>query len=131
MGHFAMLAPHEQLVETLLYVGQVPFYQRFMELSLDRWTAGGPPGHRWESLHKLTQGLKDSFWGSVRGKFSVNDKMNDFVWNILQSKFYACCYIFLPGARHKRRYIHTYLLLSYLRCHWCRSLAIDPAQDLG
>ena len=28
-----------------------------------------------------------------RGKFSVNIKINDFVGNVLQSKFYACCYI--------------------------------------
>jgi len=25
--------------------------------------------------------------------------MNDFVWNILQSKFYTCCYILLSGTR--------------------------------
>jgi len=29
--------------------------------------------------------------------------MNDFVGNILQTKFYACCYILLSGARPKRR----------------------------
>jgi len=39
--------------------------------------------------HKLTQGLKVSFRGPVRGKFSVNIKMNDFVRNTLQSKFHA------------------------------------------
>jgi len=35
------------------------------------------------------------------GKFSVNTKMNDFVGNILQNKFYAHCYILLPGTRPK------------------------------
>jgi len=29
--------------------------------------------------------------------------MNDFVGNILQNKFYACCFILLSGARPKRR----------------------------
>ena len=36
--------------------------------------------------HKLTQGLKVSFWGSVREKFSVNNKMND-VRNICWASF--------------------------------------------
>jgi len=35
--------------------------------------------------------------------------MNDFVGYILQSTFYACCYILLSGTRPKRRYAHTYL----------------------
>ena len=30
-------------------------------------------------------------------------EMNDFVGNILQNTFYACCYILLPGTRPKRR----------------------------
>jgi len=25
--------------------------------------------------------------------------MNDFVGNILQNRFYACCYVLLPGTR--------------------------------
>jgi len=30
--------------------------------------------------------------------------MNDFVGNILQNKFYVCCYILLSGTRPKPRY---------------------------
>jgi len=41
----------------------------------------------------------------IGGKFSVNIKMNEFVGDILQSKFYACCYILLSGTRPKRRCI--------------------------
>jgi len=47
--------------------------------------------------------------------------MNDFVGNILQNKFYACCYILLSGTP-----MHTYLRRCYttvLRCNWCRNLA--------
>jgi len=29
--------------------------------------------------------------------------MNTYVGNILQNKFYACCYILLSGTRPKRR----------------------------
>jgi len=36
----------------------------------------------------------------------VNNIVNDFVGNILQNKFYACCYILLSGTRPKRRYAH-------------------------
>jgi len=32
--------------------------------------------------------------------------MNDFVGNILQNKFYACCYILLSGTRPERRCTH-------------------------
>ena len=35
MDHFAMLTPHEQLVETVLHKGKWKFYQELMELSLD------------------------------------------------------------------------------------------------
>ena len=35
---------------------------------------------------------------------SVNMKMNDFVGNILQNKFYACCYILLSSIHPKRRW---------------------------
>jgi len=45
MGHFAMLTPHEQLVETCTQVSE-----RFIK---DLWNSlwiGGPPGPRWESL---------------------------------------------------------------------------------
>jgi len=31
----------------------------------------------------------------IRGKFSANFETNNFVGNILQNKFYTCCYIFL------------------------------------
>jgi len=33
----------------------------------------------------------------------VNIKITDFVGNILQHKFYACCYILLSATRPKRR----------------------------
>jgi len=39
----------------------------------------------------------------IRGKFSVNIQMNEFVGDILQSKFYACCCILLSGTRPERR----------------------------
>ena len=39
----------------------------------------------------------------VKGKFSVDIKMSNFVGNVLQNKFYACCYILLSGTNHKRR----------------------------
>jgi len=38
----------------------------------------------------------------------MNIKMNDFVGNILQNTFYACCYIVLPGTRPKRRWTTLY-----------------------
>jgi len=53
--------------------------------------------------HKSSQGWKVSFWGSARGTFSVNIKMNDFVGNILRNRFYACCYILKSGRRPTRR----------------------------
>jgi len=39
--------------------------------------------------------------------------MNDFVGNILQSKFYVCCYTLLSGTRPKRRCTRTYLGHGY------------------
>jgi len=57
----------------------------------------------WQDSRKSTQGWKVSFWGSVRGKFSVNINMKDLAGNILQNMFYACCYILLSGTRPKRR----------------------------
>jgi len=48
--------------------------------------------------------------------------MNDFVENILQSNFYACCYILLSGTRPKRRCTHIPICGCYFRCHWCRNL---------
>ena len=47
----------------------------------------------WQDSHKSTQGWKVRFWRSVRGKFSVNNKMKHFLGNILQNTFYACFYI--------------------------------------
>jgi len=38
MGYFAVLTPHEPLVETVSHIGRWTFYQRFMELSVGRWT---------------------------------------------------------------------------------------------
>jgi len=34
--------------------------------------------------------------------------MNKFVGNILQKKFYACCYVLLSGTRPKNRCTHSY-----------------------
>jgi len=34
-----------------------------------------------------------------QSEFSVNNKMNDFVGNILQNKFHPYCYILLSGTR--------------------------------
>jgi len=53
----------------------------------------------------------------------VNIKMNDFVGYILQNKFYACCYILLPGTRPKRRCTPICGVAMLLRCNWCRNLA--------
>jgi len=50
MDHFALLTPHEQLIETVLHIGQWTqgmFNQEFMN---SLWITGGPPGPRWESL---------------------------------------------------------------------------------
>ena len=74
----------------------------------------------WQDSHKLTQGWKDSFWGSIRGKPSVNNEINDFVGNILQNKFYACCYILLSGTRRCTPICGAAMIL---RCNWCRNLA--------
>jgi len=49
--------------------------------------------------------------------------MSDFFGNILQAKFYACCYILLSGTRPKRRCTPISTLLCYFKCHWCRNLA--------
>jgi len=76
----------------------------------------------WRDSHKLTQGWKVSFWGSVRGKFSVNNKMID-LGNILQNTFYACCYILLSGTRPERRCAPICGAAMLLRCNWSRNLA--------
>jgi len=39
--------------------------------------------------------------------------MDDFVGNILQNTFYACCYIVLSGTRPKRRNTYAYLRRGY------------------
>jgi len=50
--------------------------------------------------------------------------MNDFVGNILQNKFYACCYILLYQVRVLNADAHLpAALLCYFRCRWCRNLA--------
>jgi len=76
-----------------------------------------------QDSHKPTQGWKVTFWWSVRGKFSVNNRTNDCVGNILQNKFYACCYILLWGTRPKRRCTPICGAAMLLRCNWCRNLA--------
>jgi len=47
MDHFSMptVTPHEQLVETVLHIGQWTFYQGFMKLSVDHWKF--QVDHRW------------------------------------------------------------------------------------
>jgi len=35
--------------------------------------------------------------------------MNDFISNILQNKFYACCIILLSGTRPKLKCTHAFL----------------------
>jgi len=49
--------------------------------------------------------------------------MNNFVGNILQNKFYTCCYILLSGTRAKRRSTPICGAAMPLRCNWCRNLA--------
>jgi len=50
--------------------------------------------------------------------------MNDFVGNILQNKFYACCYILLSGIRALNADAHLSAgLLCYFRGNWCRNLS--------
>jgi len=70
--------------------------------------------------HKSTQGSKISFWESVRRKISVNNKMNDFVGNILQKRFNAYCYTLLSCTRRCTPICGAAVLL---RCNWCRNLA--------
>jgi len=39
MDHYGILAPHKQLVETGLHIGEWTFYQGFMELCVDhQWS---------------------------------------------------------------------------------------------
>jgi len=77
----------------------------------------------WQDSHKSTQGWKVSFWESARGNFSVNNAMKDFVGNILQKKFYGCCYILLSSTRRCTPICGAAMLL---RCYWCRNLvAVD------
>jgi len=74
----------------------------------------------WQDSHKSRLGWKVSFWGSVRGKFNVNIKMNDFPGNILQNKFYAYCYILLSCTRRCTLICGATMLLS---SKWRRNLA--------
>jgi len=51
--------------------------------------------------------------------------MNDFVGNILQNKFYACCFISLSfslQALNADAQLSA-ALLCYFRRNWCRNLA--------
>jgi len=50
----------------------------------------------------------------------VNIKVNDFVRNILQNKFYAYCYTLLPGTR---RCTPICGAACYFGCNWCRNFA--------
>jgi len=50
----------------------------------------------------------------------VNNKMNDFVGNILQKRFNAYCYILLSRTRRCTPSCSAAVLL---RCNWCRNLA--------
>jgi len=77
----------------------------------------------WWDSYKSTQGWKVSFWGSVRGKFSVNNKMNDLVGNLLQNTFYSCCYILLSRTHPKRRCTPICGAAILLRCNWYWNLA--------
>jgi len=52
---------------------------------------------------QINAGLKSQLLRISQRKLIVNIKINDFVGNILQTKFYACCYILLSGTRPKRR----------------------------
>jgi len=64
-----------------------------------------------QDSNKLTQCLNVTLWGSVRpGKLSVNVEINDFVRNILRSKFHLWCYILLSGTRWCT---HAYLRRGY------------------
>jgi len=45
--------------------------------------------------------------------------MNDFVGNILQNRFYTCCYILLSRTRRCTPIGGAAMLL---RCNWCRNL---------
>ena len=49
----------------------------------------------------------------------MNNKMNDFVGNILQNKLYANGYILLS---HTRRCTPINGVGMLLRCNWCRNL---------
>jgi len=50
----------------------------------------------------------------------VNNKVNDFLGNNLQNKFYAYCYILLSRTRRCTPICGAAMLLG---CNWCRSLA--------
>jgi len=82
----------------------------------------------WQDSYKSTQGWKARFWGSVRGKFSVNNKINDFVANILQNKVYAYGYILLSRTRQCTPICGAGMLL---RCNWCRNLDADKLHTAG
>jgi len=51
--------------------------------------------------------------------------MNNFVGNILQNRFYACCCILLSGTRPKPDPHQSAVLQCYFRWNWCRNLNSD------
>jgi len=63
---------------------------------------------------------KSTFEDQPEENFSVNNKMNDFLRNILQKKFYAYCYILLSGTPRCTPICGAAMLL---RCNWCQNLA--------
>jgi len=59
----------------------------------------------------------------VRGKTSVNIEIYDFVGNILQKKFDACCCMLPAGPHPKHQCTPICGAAMLLRCNWCRNLA--------
>jgi len=62
VDHLAMLAPHEQLVKTVLHKGQWMLFIKDLWNSLrtprnSRWATVGPLGPRWESLAYFAMGF--------------------------------------------------------------------------
>ena len=64
--------------------------------------------------------FKSQLLGIIQKKIQCEFKMNNFVGDILQNKFYAYCYILLSGTRRCTPICGAAMLI---RCNWCRSLA--------
>ena len=58
----------------------------------------------------------------------MKNKMNDFVGNILQNKFYAYGYILLSRTRRCTLICGADMLL---RCNWCRNLVAVELHAAG